>query len=72
MDAFLVSGSLNVIGNRFQEAVNSVLASGITSGNVNVTGQNISTYCLFVLGATHSNNNNLVVGGSGSGTLRSL
>ena len=64
LDAFLVSGSLNVIGNRFQEAVNSVLASGITSGNVNVTGQNISTYCLFVLGATHSNNNNLVVGGS--------
>ena len=64
LDAFILGGSLNVIGNRFQESVGSVLFSGITAGNINVTGQNISTYCLFVLGSVFSNNNNLLTSGA--------
>ena len=51
VDALLVAGSLNVVGNRFQEAPDSVFFSGLTAGLVNITGQNISTYCLIVLGA---------------------
>jgi hypothetical protein len=61
LDALLVGGSLNVIGNRFQEALNSVLLSGLTAGKVNITGQNISTYCLIALGSLLSNNNNLAL-----------
>lgn len=61
LDALLVAGSINVIGNRFQEALNSVLLSGLTAGKVNITGQNISTYCLIALGSLLSNNNNLAL-----------
>jgi Family of unknown function (DUF6519) len=61
LDALLIGGSLNVIGNRFQESVGAVFASGLTAGVVNVTGQNISTYCLFVLGSRFSDNNNLTL-----------
>jgi hypothetical protein len=61
LDALLVAGSLNVIGNRFQEALGSVLLSGLTAGKVNITGQNISTYCLIALGSLLSNNNNLAL-----------
>jgi len=42
-DALLVAGSLNIIGNRFQEAPSSTPLSAVTNGKVNVTGQNIST-----------------------------
>jgi hypothetical protein len=48
LDAFLLSPSLNVCGNRFQEAAGSVYVSGVTFGPLNITAQNISTYCLFV------------------------
>jgi hypothetical protein len=61
VDALLLAGSLNVIGNRFQEAPNSVLFSGLTVGAVNITGQNISTYCLIVLGTLRSDNNNIAL-----------
>ncbi len=53
LDALLIAGSLNVSNNRFQESPISVLASGITAGVVNITAQNISTFCLLVYGATN-------------------
>jgi hypothetical protein len=61
VDALLIAGSLNVIGNRFQESPNSVVFSGITAGGVNITGQNISTYCLIALGTLLLNNNNIAI-----------
>lgn len=51
VDGLLVGGTLQVAGNRFQEAPGfPVLASGITLGKVNIATQNLSTYCLFNLG----------------------
>ncbi|SPF40910.1 conserved hypothetical protein [Syntrophobacter sp. SbD1] len=60
-DTWLIAGSLNVVGNRFQETRNTVVFSGITAGVVNITGQNISTYCLIALGSLNSDNNNLAL-----------
>jgi hypothetical protein len=60
-DALLLAGSLQACGNRFQEALGSVSISGLTYGLLNVTAQNISTYCLFALGANVANPNNLVI-----------
>jgi hypothetical protein len=51
VDALLAAGSLQVTSNRFQEAAGfSVLASGFAIGALNITSQNISTYCLFATG----------------------
>ena len=51
LDAFLLAGSLQATSNRFQEAAGfPVGASGFTIGALNITGQNISTYCLFATG----------------------
>ena len=51
LDAWLLAGSLQVTGNRFQEALGfPVVVSGLTLGALNITTQNISTYCLFVKG----------------------
>lgn len=73
VDALLIGGSLNVIGNRFQEALNSVFLSGLTAGKINITGQNISTYCLIALGSLLSNNNNLaLVSGANQGLCGEL
>jgi hypothetical protein len=79
-DAVLLAGSLNVIGNRFQEKPGSVLFSGITAGVTNITGQNISTFCLLVLGALAMTNNNIALvdptstlcPGSGSAMLTAI
>jgi hypothetical protein len=60
-DALLLAGTLNVVGNRFQEADLSVLLSALTIGVVNITGQNISTFCILVLGPLHSDNNNIAL-----------
>ena len=60
-DALLLAGSLNVVGNRFQESPLSVLFSALTVGVVNVTGQNISTFCVLVLGTLRSDNNNIAL-----------
>ncbi|WP_429291480.1 DUF6519 domain-containing protein [Paraburkholderia sp. CI3] len=49
-DAVLVAGSVNVTNNRFQESPQSVVVSGLTAGVVNITSQNISTFCLVVDG----------------------
>ena len=50
MDAFLLAVSLQVTSNRFQEAANfPVLLSGLTAGFLNITSQNISTYCLIAV-----------------------
>lgn len=61
VDAFLLAGSLNVIGNRFQEAQNAVLLSAMTFGVFNVTSQNISTYCIDPKGAVVAATNNLAL-----------
>jgi hypothetical protein len=45
-DALLLAASLQVLGNRFQEGRAAVVYSAITLGLVNITTQNISTYCL--------------------------
>ena len=49
-DAFLVAGLVQVTSNRFQEVPGSVWASGFTHGLLNITGQNISSHCLFATG----------------------
>ena len=49
-DAVVVAGSVNVTNNRLQESPQSVLVSGLTAGVVNITSQNISTFCLVVDG----------------------
>jgi hypothetical protein len=62
LDAFLIAGSMQVTSNRFQEGRNfPVLASGFTVGALNITSQNISTYCLFATGTLQPaiDNNNL-------------
>jgi hypothetical protein len=50
LDAMLVAGFVQVTSNRFQEVLGSVLASGFTAGLLNITGQNISSHCLFATG----------------------
>ena len=61
LDALLGAGSLQVTSNRFQEAAGfPVIASGLTLGALNITSQNISTYCLFATGTLQpaiANNN---------------
>ncbi|HEX9200843.1 MAG TPA: hypothetical protein VF865_14870, partial [Acidobacteriaceae bacterium] len=63
LDAALLAASIQVCGNRFQESLNSVAASGSTYGLLNITSQNISTYCLFASGpaAKLIQNNNVVL-----------
>jgi hypothetical protein len=62
VDALLLAGSLQVADNRFQESPGfPVLASGVTVAVLNVTAQNISTYCLFVEGTSIVNTNNLTI-----------
>jgi hypothetical protein len=63
-DAFLVAGSLNVTGNRFQEGQGTADLSAWTIGLMNITSQNISTYCILAQGSLLINNNNLSVVGS--------
>ena len=46
LDALLLSSTIQVESNRFQEAFNSVVLSGLTTGLMNITSGNISTYCL--------------------------
>jgi hypothetical protein len=60
-DALLLAGSLNVVGNRFQEAPLSVYLSAFTAGVVNVTSQNISTFCIVVLGLLRAKDHNLAL-----------
>jgi hypothetical protein len=65
LDALLAAGALQVTSNRFQEAAGfPVAASGYTLGMLNITSQNISTYCLFASGilqpAIANNNLSLV------------
>jgi hypothetical protein len=62
LDAFLIANSVEVTSNRFQEASNSpVLVSGLTVGTLNITSQNISTYCLLATSTLQPaiDNNNL-------------
>ncbi len=62
MDALLLAGSIEVTSNRFQEARNfPVLISAFTIGALNITSQNISTYCLLATGTLQPaiDNNNL-------------
>lgn len=64
VDALLYAGALQVTSNRFQEAAAfPVLASGFTLGMLNITSQNISTYCLFASGLLQPAiaNNNLTL-----------
>jgi uncharacterized protein DUF6519 len=60
-DAALFAGSIQVTSNRFQEAFGSVAASGLTVGVLNVTTQNISTYCLYATGTLVRTTDNLAV-----------
>jgi hypothetical protein len=49
-DALLLGSSLQVNGNRLQESVDSVFASGISFGVSNITTHNTSTFCIFSKG----------------------
>jgi hypothetical protein len=50
-DALLGAGSLQLVGNRFQEASGfPVTVSGLTIGLINIAIQNLSTYCLINFG----------------------
>jgi hypothetical protein len=48
IDTFLLGFTVQAIGNRFQETILplAVLFSGVTIGMLNITMQNISTFCL--------------------------
>lgn len=59
VDAFLRAGSLQVTGNRFQDAQHSVLLSAWTQGVLNICTENISTYCIWAQGTAVLSNNNL-------------
>ncbi len=61
VNALLLAGSLNVVGNRFQEALLSAFFSGLTVGVFNITQQNISTHCLIALGFKVLHNDNLAL-----------
>lgn len=65
LDVMLLAGSLQTTNNRFQEApLYPVLASGLTYGVMNITTQNIATYCLYAEASTASwlfKANNLIV-----------
>lgn len=50
LNAMLAAGFVQVTSNRFQEVLGVVLASGFTVGLLNITGQNISSHCLFATG----------------------
>jgi hypothetical protein len=51
-DAFLLASTLNVVGNRFQEAQYAVDLSAWTIGLLNITSLNISTFCIWAEGAS--------------------
>ena len=79
VDALLVASFLQATSNRFQEAAGfPVAASAFTIGALNITGQNISTYCLFATGISTSHpalkvdNLSLVSSDSCDSTARSL
>jgi hypothetical protein len=57
MDVFLMGVTAQVNGNRLQESLGSVFFSGISLGALNITAQNISTFCLFTAPASASINN---------------
>ena len=62
LDALILAGSVDTTSNRFQESLDiPVLASGFTIGGLNITSQNISTYCLLATGTLQPaiDNNNL-------------
>ena len=64
IDALLLAGTVQATSNRFQEAAGfAVLASAFTIGALNITSQNISTYCLFATGTLQPaiNNDNLTL-----------
>jgi DNA-binding Lrp family transcriptional regulator len=62
LDAFIFGVTTQVCTNRFQEARNyPVIYSGVTFGLVNITSQNISTYCLEVEGNSGYRGHNLVI-----------
>jgi hypothetical protein len=61
VDAVLFAGSIQVTSNRFQEAFGSVAASGLTVGALNITTQNISTYCIYAEGTLVRTTDNLAV-----------
>lgn len=67
VDALLAGATIQVESNRFQEAVNSVFLSGLTTGLMNVTSGNISTYCLLAFASIPTglvNANNLALVGT--------
>lgn len=61
VDALLMAGSLNVVSNRFQEAQNAVVLSAWTVGVLNVTSNNVSTFCIYPQGAVVAATNNLAL-----------
>jgi len=61
-DALLIGGTLQVLGNRLQEPIESVLVSGIAIGGAaNITTQNITTSCLLCYGHPIVNANNIAL-----------
>ncbi len=61
VDALLLAGSLNVVSNRFQEAQNAVVLSAWTVGTLNVTSNNVSTFCIYPQGSVVSATGNLAL-----------
>ena len=51
VDALLLGVSVQAIANRLQELTNAVLDLGFSFGVMNVTSQNVSTYCFLSFGA---------------------
>jgi hypothetical protein len=60
-DVLLLAATVQVIGNRLQEPIGSVLVSGITIGVANITSHNIATNCLLAIAPRRVATGNLVL-----------
>ena len=60
-DVLLLAGTIQVMGNRFQEPIGSVVLSGITIGVANITTQNIATNCMLAIGSRTVKTGNIIL-----------
>ena len=69
MDIMLLGITVQVTSNRLQEALGAVLFSGFTAALLNITSQNISTFCLYTFPPSAASNNLCYINKKDCGTL---
>ena len=57
MDIMLIGITVQVTSNRLQEALGAVVFSGFTAALLNITSQNISSFCLYTFPTSAASNN---------------